>query len=295
MSSTAANLRHKIESASDLKGVVRTMKALAASSISQYENSVNSLSSYYKTVELGLSASLRKAESVIYSSSTTGKTDGIISAIVFGSDQGLVGQFNEDIADFVIKNLAKLPGEKKIWAVGERVYSRLVDAGFTMLNKYPVPNGVKGISALVSQIQIDGQSHLATASADNVYVFYNKIKSGENYQSVLMRLLPLDNQWQQNLVNMPWPTNLLPEILCSHSTTLRALIREYIFISLYRACAESLASENASRLAAMQRAEKNINELLTKLGQEFHVLRQKSIDEELSDVLAGYELLNTPS
>ena len=45
------------------------------------------------------------------------------------------------------------------------------------------------------------------------------------------------------------------------STTLRALIREYLFVSLFRACAESLASENASRLAAMQRADENIDEL----------------------------------
>ena len=49
------------------------------------------------------------------------------------------------------------------------------------------------------------------------------------------------------------------------TATLRALIREYLFVSLFRACAESLASENASRLAAMQRADKNINELLEEL------------------------------
>ncbi|WP_253948939.1 F0F1 ATP synthase subunit gamma [Pseudoalteromonas sp. TB64] len=70
------------------------------------------------------------------------------------------------------------------------------------------------------------------------------------------------------------------------------MIREYIFISLYRACAESLVSENSSRLSAMQRAEKNIEELLDKLSSEFNTLRQSTIDEELSDLLAGYELLN---
>ncbi|WP_426357366.1 hypothetical protein ACPUVO_12960 [Pseudocolwellia sp. HL-MZ19] len=43
----------------------------------------------------------------------------------------------------------------------------------------------------------------------------------------------------------------------------------------------------------MQRAEKNIEELLEKLDKEFHVLRQNTIDAELNDVLAGYELLTT--
>jgi F-type H+-transporting ATPase subunit gamma len=70
------------------------------------------------------------------------------------------------------------------------------------------------------------------------------------------------------------------------------LIREYLFISLFRACAESLASENASRLAAMERAEKNINELLENLPSAFHRIRPAGIDEELFDVVAGFEALN---
>ena len=55
---------------------------------------------------------------------------------------------------------------------------------------------------------------------------------------------------------------------------------------------ESLAAENASRLAAMQRAEKNIDELVGNLNQTFRRLRESSIDEELFDVLSGYESLS---
>jgi F-type H+-transporting ATPase subunit gamma len=84
----------------------------------------------------------------------------------------------------------------------------------------------------------------------------------------------------------------LPEVLCGGTATLLALIREYLFISLFRACAESLASENASRLAAMQRADKNIDELLEDLNGTFHRLRQSGIDEELFDVISGFEALN---
>ena len=73
---------------------------------------------------------------------------------------------------------------------------------------------------------------------------------------------------------------------------MRALIREYLFVSLFRACAESLASENASRLAAMQRADKNIDELLEDLTRKFHSLRQSGIDEELFDVISGFEALS---
>ena len=54
MSETTASLRRKIDSAGDLQSVVRTMKAVAASSIGQYEKSVGALADYYRTVELGL-------------------------------------------------------------------------------------------------------------------------------------------------------------------------------------------------------------------------------------------------
>ena len=76
------------------------------------------------------------------------------------------------------------------------------------------------------------------------------------------------------------------------TSTLHALVREYLFISLFRACAESLASENASRLAAMQRADNNIDELLEGLNGTFHRLRQTAIDEELFDVISGFESLS---
>ncbi len=75
--------------------------------------------------------------------------------------------------------------------------------------------------------------------------------------------------------------------------TLRALIREYLFVSLFRACAESLASENASRLAAMQRAEKNINDLLNDLKLSYYHVRQAGIDEELFEVVSGFEALTS--
>ena len=70
-----------------------------------------------------------------------------------------------------------------------------------------------------------------------------------------------------------------------------SLIREYLFVSLFKACAESLTSENASRLAAMQRAQRNIDDLLEVLQGAFHQKRQTSIDAELFDVISGFEVL----
>jgi F-type H+-transporting ATPase subunit gamma len=91
------------------------------------------------------------------------------------------------------------------------------------------------------------------------------------------------------LVSLPWPTKNLPEVLGPTAATARALVREYLFVSIFQACAESLASENASRLAAMERAERNIDQLREELQHTFYRLRQNKIDEELFDVIAGVE------
>lgn len=291
MSDTIASLQRKISSAGDLQSVVRTMKALAASSIGQYEQSVRALSDYYRTVELGLSVCLRQSERASATQQKQPSEGKSVGAIVFGSDQGLVGQFNDIIADHAIKTLAALPGKPQVWAVGERVYARLVDSGLSVAGKFLVPNSVKAITPLVAQIQIQSEAQRVKSGYEEVYVFHNRPQSGSLYEPVSRRLLPLDEVWRQSLVKIDWPTKTLPEVLNDHSSTLRSLIREYLFISLFQACAESLASENASRLAAMQRADKNINELLEDLQNTFHRLRQSSIDEELFDVVSGYEAL----
>src|SRR5471032_512155 len=109
MSDTTASLNRKIRSAGDLQSVVRTMKALAASSIGQYEKSVLALADYNRTVELGLGACAREIGRAAPMGGGKARSDaGPISAIVFGSDQGLVGQFNDVVADHAITTLAAL-------------------------------------------------------------------------------------------------------------------------------------------------------------------------------------------
>lgn len=294
MSDTTASLRRKIRSAGDLQSVVRTMKALAASSIGQYENSMRALDDYYRAVELGLSACFRQNDPPALVAEQTGQTDiGVIGAVVFGSDQGLVGQFNDRVADHAIKHLASLPGKPQVWAVGERVHARLADAGLPLLGLFGVPNSVQGITPLVGQIQIESEELRAKANYSTFYIFHNRPQSGALYEPVSRRLLPLDVEWQRGLATRRWPTRALPEVIGSGLGTLRALIHEYLFISLFRACAASLASENASRLAAMERADKNINEMLENLHGTFHRLRQSGIDEELFDVISGFEALKS--
>jgi F-type H+-transporting ATPase subunit gamma len=269
------------------------MKALAASNIGQYENSVRALGDYYRSVEMGLSICFRKRAPAALTTEGKGRADeGSVGAVVFGSDQGLVGQFNDVVADYALKALAALPGKPQVWAVGERVYAHLADAGLPLEGHFTVPNSVEAITPLVGQILVESEVRYSQGAISELHLFYNRPTSGAIYAPVPQRLLPLDETWRRQLAELPWPTKSLPEVMGGETDTLRALVREYLFVSLFRACAESLASENASRLAAMQRAEKNIGELLEDLKRSFHRLRQSDIDEELFDVISGFEALS---
>lgn len=293
MSDSISSLRRKIAGAGDLQSVVRTMKAAAASSIGQYENSVKALADYFRTVELGLSVCIREIGSAALApEAKENVAAGTVDAVVFGSDHGLVGQFNDEIADYAVKTLATLKGRPQLWAVGERVHAGLLDTKLPVLGVFSVPSSAGGITPLIGQILAETELRQSHGEVAELYLFYNRPTSDASYAPFSQRLLPLDETWRSELADIPWPSKNLPEVIGDNTQTLTALIRGYLFVSLFRACAESLASENASRLAAMQRADNNIDDLLEDLNGKYHRLRQGSIDEELFDVVAGFEALS---
>jgi F-type H+-transporting ATPase subunit gamma len=295
MADTTESLRRKIGSAGDLQAVVRAMKAQAAASIGQYERSVAALGDYARTVELGLTACFRQDRSAAAEPHRQAASGGDICAVVFGSDQGLVGRFNDVVIDFALEALGALPGKAKVWAVGDRVRTRLADAGVALLGRFDVPGSVQAITPLVGAILVEAEAREQAGKGPEIHLFYNRPLSGSAYAPIGQRLLPLDEAWLHGLADRPWPTAMLAEVMGTGSVTVRALIREYLFVSLFRACAESLASENASRLAAMDRADRNIDTLMETLHGSFHRLRQSGIDEELFDVTAGFNALSEVS
>lgn len=292
MSDSAQSLSRKIAGATDLQGVVRSMKALAAASIAQYERAVASLDDYYRTLELGLSACFRSVGPGIALLKQPARQNRI-GAVIFGSDQGLVGGFNDVVVDFATTTLATMPGKvKRLWPVGDRARGLLGESSLISDARIAVPNSIHAITSLVGQLLIDIGKASDAGEVVEVYVFHNRPRSGSLYEPVCKRLLPLDNAWRKELAERPWPTKSLPEVIDGVPSALHAFVSGYLFVLLFQACAESLASENASRLAAMQRADKNIDSMLDDLTRTLHRVRQESIDEELFDVISGFEALN---
>jgi F-type H+-transporting ATPase subunit gamma len=291
MSDTLEGLRRKLDGAAKLGSVVRAMKALAASSIGQYEAALRALGDYQQSVDIGLQTCRLVDEIPVARPSASGP----IGAIVFGSEQGLVGRFNEVIAEFVLGKLAAMPASKKIWGIGDRVCERLAAAGLPSTKRFALPGSVDAISALVEQLQFESEASHSKGECAEVFVFNNCPQSVRLYRPVGLRLLPLDARAAAHQGRPGRPAGGFREVLGASETTRNALVREYLFICIYKACAESLASENGSRLVAMQNAQKNIEALSAATSRSYYRLRQSSIDEDLFDVMTGFNSLLTPA
>jgi F-type H+-transporting ATPase subunit gamma len=141
----------------------------------------------------------------------TRQTDvGAIGAVVFGSDQGLVGQFNDVVADHAVKTLAALPAKSEVWAVGERVHARLADADLPLVGLFTVPNSVKAITPLVGQILVESETRHSQGEVTELHLFYNRPTSGAVYAPVSQRLLPLDENGDASWRNSPGQPEACP-------------------------------------------------------------------------------------
>ena len=288
---TPEALKRKIQSAQDLLGVVKTMKALAAVSIRQYQRSVEALADYNRTVEMGLQIVLKDRQGAPEPVRQRTKQ---LGAIVFGTDQGLCGQFNNIITQHAVEELDRTEFKKEdrfFIVVGMKAADILNDMGENVFEILTQPGSIAGITAMVQDITLLLEDWRFKRSVENMVLFYNEYLSGAIYRPRTLKLLPVDQSWLADLQKQKWDSRTLPIFTMDWERLFRSMIREYLFVSVYRAFANSLASENASRLAAMQNAEKNIEERLEELHVHFHRQRQMTITEELLDIVAGFEVL----
>lgn len=289
---TAESLRRSISITEELQSVVKTMKALAGVNIRHYERAAHAVAEYNRTVEMGLQIALQRLPPhALPPKYPPGRT---LGAIIFGSDQGMCGQLNDQVVSHAARALEKLAGRRESLvtaAVGVRAADQLEGLGRHPEAVVQVPSSAPGISASVEEVLRQIEDWHFQRDIQFVILFYARPVSGAWYRVRGVRLLPVDHEWINGLQAKPWPSKIIPTFTMDETRLFQLLIREYLFVSLYRAFAESLASENASRLASMQVAERNIEDRLRVLTTESRQFRQTSITSELLDIISSFEAL----
>lgn len=294
MSHTLVETRRRIRSAEGLKSVVRTMKTLALVSLGPFERVMQTLEEYEKSIAAGFRAILWNAPPEAIPPLCEA-APGPVGAIVFGTDHGMAADFNDRLARFVGTELRNRPEGCFLWPVGELVAHRLEGFAPHVAAPYRVPETVESVPGLLSHLVRDIELRRSKEGLGQVRVLFMRPVWGVGCEPTSTSLLPLDHEWVEWVRRAPWPSRRLPEAFQDPPATLAALGREHLFACLFRACVQSGAAEHAVRLAAMQRAERNIGDLLESLGREYHQQRQAAISEELFDVLAGFEVLKARS
>jgi F-type H+-transporting ATPase subunit gamma len=285
-------LKRTIAVTEELQSVVKTMKALAGVNIRQCERAAEAVAQYNHTIEMGLRIALDRVPARAISPDRIPKAP--IGAIIFGSDQGMCGQLNDRVVEYASRALGKLRHrheKQSLIAVGVRAAAQMENLGCQPDGIVEVPSSVAGINAAVDKVLHQIETWHFTGGYDMVALFYARPVSGAWYRIHGERLLPVDEEWIHTVKARPWPSRVIPMFNMDETQLLRALIREYLFVSLFRAFAESLASENASRLASMQVAERNIDDRLHALSGESQQLRQTAITSELLDIISAFEAL----
>jgi F-type H+-transporting ATPase subunit gamma len=282
---SAETLQRRMGNLTDLQQIVRTMKALSAVSIRQYERAAYSLAEYERTVALGLRVVLRGRDQPHL---PRRRIPSRSARIVFGTDHGLCGRFNEVIAEHAL-SYGDRHYEAEPWlAVGERVAAILEEPVGGGIKVLPMPGSAAAITALVQQVllRMDAWRQVGVG---RVELFHNRPTARSGYEPHAQRLFPLELRDFRSGAEWDWPSRRLPRFSMDRERLLGRLLRQHYFVLLFRACAESLAAEHGSRLAAMQAAEKNIDERLEEVTGRFRRVRQESITSELLDVVAGFE------
>jgi len=287
MAQTLEYLSRKNDTLSSIRSIVHTMKTLSAINAAPYEQAAQSIELYQQTLLQGLAAFVHRTGGV--SLLTEAVQPNLRLLVVFGSDHGLCGNYNELLADKVAEYTQAEPMLKqRILCIGSRMANALLEQGLTPDVVLMPPASADGVGRLAGDIVTrierlgSGQSlaHLAVT-----LVFTQRAEHG--YQETVTRnLLPLDKALLQP--QQRWHSRSLPDYTMNAEALLASLIRSHVFASVFRASAEAMVTENATRLALMQQAEQSVDEQLEAVQQELSSVRQDEITNELMDIVIGH-------
>lgn len=289
MSQTLEALTRRTETTRDMRGIVHTMKTLSAINTHPYEQAARVIDGWRDTVLDGLRAFV-KAHGALYH---TADAAALQVVLVFGSDQGLCGNYNEIVAEALAAHPV-VSGDCLILCIGAQMEDAIRGVGLEVEAALMTPASADGLNRLARELvtRIDVARAATKREITVTLAFTERAPHGQQV-AVVRQILPLAPDLVDALSRRPWTSRSLPHFDLPPDALLSALLRNYLFSSLFRASAEAMVTENAARLARMQQAEKSIDDRLAELDTATRTARQSAITEELLDIIAGFEALKT--
>jgi len=293
MPQTLETLSRRTATLTSIRGIVHTMKTMSAINAVPYEHAARSVEAYHQTVLSGLRAFVAKTGPVAMPVSV--QAERIL--VVFGSDHGLCGNYNEVLAERVKTEASRMAGGPRVLCVGARMSDALSDQGLSPEVTFLPPASADGIGRLASDIvtRLDEIGGGDIHSRISVTLAFTRRAAKGQREAVVSPLLPLSPSLLSDPGQAGWRSRSLPDYTMPAVPLLAALLRNHIFASVFHASAEAMVTENAARLALMQQAEQAVDDRLDEVGGQFRLVRQDEITNELMDIIIGFEALKKKS
>ncbi|MDR2176568.1 MAG: ATP synthase F1 subunit gamma [Treponema sp.] len=217
---------------------------------------------------------------------------GRVAVLVLTSDKGLAGGYNANVFKAVNELCAQHanPILILIGAIGYRYFIHspyLILENFSFRSRLPEVENAKEIADYIISQYLWGM-------LNEVYVVYTHMYSTIKLLPAVRRVLPLDaEEIQRELAQFESQkrTELRFEYLPSEEAVFNSLVPLYIKGVIYGALVESYASEQSARMAAMDEASKNAEDMLAVLQLHYNRARQTSITQEMTEIISGSQAL----
>jgi F-type H+-transporting ATPase subunit gamma len=287
------DLKKRIKSVKSTQKITKAMKMVAAAKLRKAQESAEKGRPYSQKMQniiLNLTKSISDPQNAPKLLTGTGQ-DKIHLCVVLTADRGLCGGFNSNICKLAKTNFKKILSEGKelkIITVGikgldqiRREYGKYVIKKFSFKNKKKINfNEAEIIGNEIIKLFNEEQF-------DKCTLFYNNFKNVMTQIPQAQQIIPAEqNMAKENDVN-----SLSYEFEPEEDEILEDLLPKNISTQVFKAFLENAASEQGSRMTAMDSATRNAGDLVDKLTINYNRSRQASITKELIEIISGAESL----
>ena len=287
------DLKKRIKSVKSTQKITKAMKMVAAAKLRKAQENAEKGRPYSQKMQniiLNLTRSINDPQNAPKLLVGTGK-DSTYLCIVLTADRGLCGGFNSNICKLAKTNFKKILSEGKelkIITVGikgldqiKRDYGKYVIKKFSFKDKKQITFG---------EAEIVGNEiiHLFKKNEfDKCILFYNNFKNVITQIPQAQQIIPVENNSSENEGEYPTFYEFEPE----EDEILEDLLPKNVTTQIFKAFLENAASEQGSRMTAMDNATRNAGDLVDKLTINYNRSRQASITKELIEIISGAESL----
>ena len=284
------DLRNRISSVKSTKKITSAMKMVAAAKLKRAQDNAEKTRPYAKKMSEIVNSLVEnnKSKEFKYSEKKTKKTKNTL-LIVCSADRGLCGGFNGSIIKFSKKlseKIIKNGGQVHYIFVGKKAYQSLQRyCGESILDFFSDIANPSIKFELARSIRDKILELFLNNSMDECYLIYTEFKSAMSQTVQSLQLLPL-NALETKNENSP---NKSYDFEPSEEEILDEIIPKNIAIQIHTALLENLASEQGSRMTAMDNATRNADDMIDNLTLFYNRSRQALITKELIEIISGAE------